>query len=118
MALGDKIRDLRKERNLTQDELGEKVGIHGRHISRIENDHARPTRKVLKRFAEVFEISVDELTGNDKKRGLSLPDSELSAQFRELSRFDLNEEDKIALKRLLGAMITEKQMQSLLAQKS
>jgi len=117
MTLGEKIRELRKGKNWTQDELAEKVGIHGRHISRIENDHARPTRKVLKRFAEAFEISVDELIGNDKKSGLSLLDPELSAQFRELSKFDLNVEDKIAIRRILGAMITEKQMQSLLTQK-
>ncbi len=117
MGLGEQIRRLRKENNWTQDELAEKVGVHGRHISRIENDHIRPSRKALKRFAEVFGIGKDELLGNDKSCGLDLLDPELQEQFRELTRIDLDEEDKIAIKRLLGAMITNKQMQGLLTKK-
>ena len=115
MTLGDRIKKFRKEREWTQDELAEKAGIHGRHLSKIENDHVMPTRKLRKRIAELFEISVEELTGDDKKSGLNLLDPELSSHFRELARLELDEEDKITIKRVLRAMITEKKMKGLLA---
>jgi len=114
MTLGEQIRKFRKEKNWTQNELAEKVGVHGRHLSKIENDHVNPTRKLKKKFAETFEISIDELTGDFKKSSLTLLDPELQKQLQELAKLDLDEEDKIVIKRLLGAMIITKQMQSLL----
>lgn len=38
MGFGEKIRDLRKSRNLTQRELGDLVGVTFAYISKVENE--------------------------------------------------------------------------------
>lgn len=65
MHLGSKIKSLRKERNLSQDELAEKINIDGRQISRYENDKMNPSIDVLIKLAEAFNISVDYLLFSD-----------------------------------------------------
>ncbi|MHC9542894.1 MAG: helix-turn-helix domain-containing protein, partial [Vulcanimicrobiota bacterium] len=62
MTIGEKIRKLRRERNLTQDQLAEMLGIHGRHLCRYENDHNRPKQRVLKKLAEIFDVPIEEFT--------------------------------------------------------
>lgn len=117
MTIGDKIRKLRRERNWTQDELGKKIGVHGRHLSRYENDHIMPPKKVLKRLAEVFETTEEELLyENGKERLTSLiKDEGLLKQFQEAEEF--GDEDKLVVKNFMDAMITKKRMQDLLSKR-
>jgi len=115
MDIGEKIKKLRREKNWSQDFLGEKIGVHGRHVSRWENNRHKPSVKIAKRLAEVFGVSVDELTTDNEKEKRPetlIQDSDLFRQFLEIQR--LNEEDKTAVKRVLQAMITNKQLQSIL----
>lgn len=114
MSVGEKIRKLRKQRDWTQDELGAKIGVHGRHVTRLEKNIYKPSAKTLARLAEVFEISVDELAqenGNTRAE-LLIPDPELFAQFQAIAH--LGEDDKRAVKTILQAMITKEQVKSLI----
>jgi len=116
MTIGDKIKKLRRERNWTQDYLGEKIGIHGRHISRYENNKVRPSIKALKKLAEAFELSVDELTYDEGKimpEGI-IRDKELLHQFGELEK--ASEEDRSVAKKVIQALLMKQQLQQLLAQ--
>lgn len=110
VSLGEKIRKLRKERDWTQDELGSKVGVHGRHVYRWEKDRMKPSAKTLTRLAEVFEISLDELTQENgtSRMEAALPDPELFAQFQAVA--ELDDEDKNAIKKILQAMIAKHQV--------
>ena len=65
MHLGNKIKELRKDRNISQDELAEKINIDGRQISRYENDKMNPSIEVLIKIAEAFNISIDYLLFDD-----------------------------------------------------
>ncbi len=47
MPFGDKLRKLRKDRNWSQDTLGQKLGIHGRHIGKYENGQVMPGAEAL-----------------------------------------------------------------------
>ena len=51
----------RKAMNLTQDQLGEKLGVSKMQIYRYENDYIQPSIDVLKRMADLFGVSVDSL---------------------------------------------------------
>jgi HTH-type transcriptional regulator / antitoxin HipB len=65
--LSEQIKQLRKERNLTQAQLGELVGVQRAQISRLENNTGNVTiSTLLKIFTALkakvkFEIEVDEL---------------------------------------------------------
>ncbi len=61
MKFGDKIRALRHERNLTQPELAETLGIEQSYLSKLENDKSLPSNDVLNRILDVFGLGVGEL---------------------------------------------------------
>lgn len=60
-ALGARIRDLRRERGLTQEELAERAGLHSRYISRIELGGANFGVSVLYQIAEGLSVKPREL---------------------------------------------------------
>jgi DNA-binding XRE family transcriptional regulator len=59
--IGEKIRELRKGANLTQEQLAENSGIPQSHISRIESGRHSPSHKTLTRIAKALGVSVGDL---------------------------------------------------------
>jgi transcriptional regulator with XRE-family HTH domain len=59
--VGDKVRRLRDERALTQEELAEKAGITVTALSRIERNSAEPRAKTRRRLAEALGADPREL---------------------------------------------------------
>lgn len=59
--LGERIRELRKAKGLTQEQLAELVGVEPRHISRVEGGYNSPSIERLARIAEVLEVPIQEL---------------------------------------------------------
>ncbi|ARU63690.1 hypothetical protein CBW65_23700 [Tumebacillus avium] len=70
-TLGQRIRRLRKERNLSQTELGAFVGVTISWISTIEQDRATPSAELLNKFADALNISLRDLI-QDKDKHLEL----------------------------------------------
>lgn len=60
--LTNKIRDLRKKRNWSQQELAEKAGLSFSAIVKLDTGLAKhPTIQTIAKLAEAFGISIDEL---------------------------------------------------------
>lgn|GEM_PF-975932 len=57
---GEKIRAMREEKEMSQDELAEKTGYPLSSIVKYENDERKPTEIVKQKLAEVFEVPVHE----------------------------------------------------------
>lgn len=62
--LGEKIRQLRKARGLTQEQLAEKLDIDNKHLSKIEKGSHKPTYKLILKLAEVLQINIYDLAEN------------------------------------------------------
>ena len=64
-TIGQRIREIRKSRNLTQRELAEQVGLNFTYLSRIENDRLdadqTPRQETLQKIADALEADADEL---------------------------------------------------------
>ena len=60
---GEKIKELRVERNLTQKQLAEKIGQGQSTIVYWEKNQQEPTISSLKKLCELFEVSADYLLG-------------------------------------------------------
>ena len=58
-----KLRDLRKEKGFTQEELGRLAGISSRQIQKYESGTARPRMAQAERIADVLETTIDNLLG-------------------------------------------------------
>lgn len=65
MSLGNNIANLRKQINLTQEELAWKVGVTRQTISKWELDETTPDVKQAKMLSFIFNVSLDELTDNN-----------------------------------------------------
>ena len=61
IQLGDNIRKLRKQCCFTQDEVGERLGIDQKRVSKIECGEARPNLILCLKLANVFQVSLDEM---------------------------------------------------------
>lgn len=61
MTLGEKIRNIRHNNDMSQDELAKNLRINRNYLSRIETDKSVPTSDILYSLAEIFNISIDNL---------------------------------------------------------
>ena len=67
---GLRIRQLRESRNMSQEELGRRVGRSKPVISNYENNIKFPPLEVLISISNVFNVSLDYLVGIEKKDAL------------------------------------------------
>ena len=58
---GKRIKELRKERSLTQEKLAELIGIDTRNLIKIENGETFPRVNTVDKLIEVFDITPDEI---------------------------------------------------------
>ena len=65
MDLGSKILELRKKQNLSQEKLGEKVGVTRQTISNWELNITLPDTKQLIALSQTLLVSIDELVVNN-----------------------------------------------------
>ena len=63
---GNFIKELRKEKGITQKELGEKLNITDKAISKWERGLSFPDITMLNLLAEFFEVDVSELLNGEK----------------------------------------------------
>lgn len=63
--IGKFIKEMRKTRNLTQEELAEKLGVNNRTVSRWENGKNMPDISLYKPLCEVLGISIEELVNGE-----------------------------------------------------
>ncbi|MEG0597398.1 MAG: helix-turn-helix transcriptional regulator, partial [Oscillospiraceae bacterium] len=61
MSLGDHIRSLRGEKNLSQNDLAELLGVSRQSISKWETDGATPDLDKLVSLSAIFGVSLDAL---------------------------------------------------------
>lgn len=62
--LSDNIRHFRKQNNMSQDELAEKLGVSRQSVSLWENGQTQPTIDNIMALTKLFNISSDALLGN------------------------------------------------------
>ena len=67
MNIRDKITALRKQKDLSQTDLGKAAGVSREIIGRYERGEVLPSIEVAAKIADVVEVSLDYLAGNNKK---------------------------------------------------
>ena len=66
MNLGERLFELRKAKNLTQDDVAEKLNVSRQTVSKWETDQSTPDFDKIVPLCELFEIGVDELLTGKK----------------------------------------------------
>ena len=105
--LSDRLKQLRKEKNISQTEMAKEIGVSYSQYSRYEARDAQPPAEVLNRIADSLGTTVDFLLNgnNDQKAQATLKDSELIRQFKELET--LPEQEKNTITKVISALIRD-----------
>lgn len=69
--LSDNIRKFRKENNMSQDELAERLDVSRQSVSLWENGQTQPTVDNIIALSKIFNISADELLGGEIEAALT-----------------------------------------------
>ena len=65
--VGLKIRSLRKEQNLSQEDFADKCGLHRTYIGAVERGERNITLKTLETIAKALNVMVSELINDFNK---------------------------------------------------
>ena len=65
--LNNRIKELRSTYNISQVELGKKLGVTKQTISNWENDNIQPSIDMLLKIANFFHVKTDYLLGLDQE---------------------------------------------------
>lgn len=65
--IGSFLKDLRKEKGLTQEQLAEILGVAGRTVSRWETAVNMPDLSILIQLAEFYDVEIGEILDGERK---------------------------------------------------
>ena len=92
--MGAFLQSLRKEKGLTQEQLGETLHISGKTISRWETGLYMPPVEMLLALSELYGVSMNELVAGERLTPEALPEKaeeNLAAVMKESESFQLQE---------------------------
>lgn len=96
----DRLRELREERNLTQQELGQIIGVSKSTIAMYEQGKRKPKFEIQEALADYFNVDLDYLTGRSDKTTVAMPVKDAKPQRRflldKIAKADDKKLDKIA----------------------
>ena len=61
MIIGDRLRDMREEKKLSQGDIEKRTGLLRCYISRVENGHTVPAIETLEKMARALEVPLYQL---------------------------------------------------------
>ena len=67
MSFSEKIKEIRKKQNLTQEQFAEKIFVSRNAVAKWESNRGYPDIQNLISISEIFGVSLDDLIKNDKK---------------------------------------------------
>ncbi len=83
--LSDKIKALRKEHNMTQNDLAQRLNVAQGSVAMWETDKRTPDVDMLKKISACFNVSVDYLIGNQNE---NISDDSSNKAFFRLKKFE------------------------------
>lgn len=98
--IGSFLAELRKSKDLTQDELGEQIGVTNKTVSRWENGNYLPPVEILQMLSKLYNVSINELLSGNR-----LDDDHYKDNAEEYIVADLMKKRKEAKKRLALSVI-------------
>ena len=119
-AFGERLMELRRERNLTQGQLAELIGSTQRAISHYETVAEFPPAGVIITIAQALDVTTDELLGlKPPKKQQPKEDPEVKRLWKSFQLVAaLPEKDRRAVVRLVHSLVSAKQLKSPSAKKA
>lgn len=116
MSIGEKIKQLRKEKDLPQTKFSEMVGIHLNHLRRCETNESMPSAEIIQKICKTFHVSADYLLFDEDVQ------LKLSEQFKDKELFNLiidadklDEEKRKFIKKCITMSINEDRIRQMVS---
>ncbi|WP_163979340.1 helix-turn-helix domain-containing protein [Paenibacillus alvei] len=109
MNVGDRIKELRMKKKLTQSEMAKKIGTGRANYAHMENNRVEIKHEFLQAIANELEVSTDYLLGNSISKQSDVHDLKKFLNQHQIL-FDgvpLTEEDIARIKGYLDALLTK-----------
>ena len=105
MNLGENLKNLRKEKNLSQEQLAKMLNVSRQAVSKWESGKTYPDIDNLILLRDIFNVTLDDLIVNESK----IKDEEI-IEINDLPNnnymeFDENEEDELSVNLMLGGLM-------------
>ena len=95
MTIGEKIKELRKKHNITQEKLAEQLNVSYQAVSKWENNVANPDFSLIVPLAKLFKVTTDELLCFDLSEVEVRKKELLKAHAKTFATGDIEEQIKI-----------------------
>ena len=102
--IGSFLRELRNEKNLSQEKLAEEFGVTSRSISRWENGNTMPDISIIIELADFYDVDIREIIRGERKS--ENMDKELKDTLVTVADYTNNENGKIMQSAVNMAIIT------------
>ena len=103
MIIGERLRELREEKKLSQGDMEERTGLFRCYVSRVENGHTIPAIETLEKMARALEVPMYQLF-YDGEEPPKLPNLPKRKSSDEIARGSVGKEARYLskLRRVLG----------------
>ena len=98
--IGAFLAELRKEKNLTQDELGEQIGVTNKTVSRWENGNYLPPVEMLQILSKFYDVGINEILNGER-----LDEKRYKENAEEYIVADLMKKQKEAKRRIAVSIV-------------
>lgn len=102
MDFGDRITLVRKQKKLSQSELGKLADVSGDIVGKYERNEMKPSIETARRLANALNVTLDYLVGDSNT---VLLDKDIIKRIEAIVNMD--NEDKIALFKIIDAYIRD-----------
>lgn len=92
--IGSFLKELRKEKGMTQEQLAERLNTSGRTVSRWETGFNMPDLDILIWLADYYEVDIKELLDGERKNGKM--NKEVEETILKVADYSNNEKQKLA----------------------
>lgn len=65
---GERLKELRKQNDLTQEQLAEKVNVHSTYVQKLETGKCNPSLKLIYKFSKALKINLHTFFEFEKKK--------------------------------------------------
>ena len=93
MTFAEKLKSIRKQAGMSQEQLAEKLGVSRQAVTKWETDAGIPDIENIMALSALFDISIDELLSNEK--GAKKPADYL---YESITEYDIDEQKRYDMK--------------------
>ena len=87
--IGMFLKELRNEKGMTQEQLGEKIGVSNKTISRWETGNYMPPVDCLNMLSDIYHISINEILSGERASGdefTKIAEQNITSTLKELEK--------------------------------